>query len=64
MTVQRSKPEQEGYDAHSRGLDRTTNPYPYGLRKDDCIAWARGFAAARTDLARKRRAAPKNGDTK
>lgn len=64
MTVPRSKPEQEGYDAYTSGLDRTANPYPYGTRTAECTAWARGFAAARTDLARKRRAAAKNGDTK
>lgn len=63
MTEAISKAEQEGHDAYSRGLDRTTNPYPYRTMTRECIAWARGFAAARTDLARKRRTA-KNGDTK
>lgn len=64
MTDQRSKAEAEGYEAYSRGLDRTTNPYPYRTMTTECTAWARGFAAARTDLARKRRAAAKNGDSK
>lgn len=63
MTVQRSKAEQAGYDAYARGLDRTANPYPYRTMTTECTAWARGFAAARTDLARKRRTAAKNGDT-
>lgn len=62
MTAQTSNPEAEGRAAYERGLDRTTNPYRYGTDKDRCIAWARGYAAARTDLARKRRTA-KNGDT-
>lgn len=63
MTAVRSKAEEEGYAAYTRGLDRTTNPYPYRTMTTECTAWARGFAAARTDLARKRRTA-KNGDTK
>jgi hypothetical protein len=58
-----SKAEREGYAARERGLDRTTNPYRYRTFPKECIAWARGFAAARTDLARKRRKA-KNGDSK
>jgi hypothetical protein len=58
-----SKAEGEGRDAFDRGLDRTTNPYSYSRNQWECIAWARGYAAARTDLARKRRTA-KNGDTK
>lgn len=62
MTDQRSKAaEQQGRDARAAGLDRTTNPYPYSTMTLECTAWARGFAAARTDLARKRRAAAKNG---
>lgn len=64
MTDRRSKQEREGYDAHTRGLDRTANPYPYRTMTTECTAWARGYAMARTDLARKRRAAAKNGDTK
>lgn len=63
MTDRRSSAEAAGYDAYTRGLDRTANPYPYRTMTVECTAWSRGFAAARTDLARKRRAAAKNGDT-
>lgn len=65
MTARPSKPgpEREGYDARTRGLDRTANPYRFRTDEDRCRAWARGFAAARTDLARARRTAT-NGDTK
>lgn len=62
MTVRHS--EQEGYDAFNRGVPRTANPYPWSTAHDDCIAWANGYAAARTDLALKKRKATTNGDTK
>lgn len=64
MTAVRSRAETAGYEAYNSGLPRTANPYPYRTMANECTAWARGFAAARTDLARKRRAAAKNGDTK
>jgi hypothetical protein len=62
VTDPHSEARQAGYDAYTRGLTRTANPYPYRTMTAECTAWARGFAAARTDLARQRRKAT-NGDT-
>lgn len=65
MTVATSRPgpERQGYEAFQAGQGRDANPYPFSTSKDQCIAWARGYAMARTDLARKRRTA-KKGDSK
>lgn len=56
-------PHSRGYEAFTKGQGRDANPYPYSTSPRECVQWAQGFAAARTDLARKRRKA-KNGDSK
>lgn len=47
-----SEEQREGYDAYMAGKRPTANPYPWDGAETECKAWARGYAAARTDKAR------------
>lgn len=49
--------EAEGWRARLNGQLRTHNPYSWSTENAKCIAWARGFAMGRTDLARRKRTA-------
>lgn len=42
----------EGYEAYRRGERLTANPYGYYEQTTRCVAWGRGWAAARTDQIR------------
>lgn len=45
----------EGYTAYTKGRPFTANPYPWEGAQKECIEWAAGYAAARTDKARANR---------
>jgi hypothetical protein len=44
--------QQEGIDAYQRGTSPTKNPYRMSTDEPLCMAWIRGFNAARTERAR------------
>jgi hypothetical protein len=44
--------QRQGYEAYRRGERLTANPYGYYEQTDQCVAWGRGWAAARTDKIR------------
>ena len=44
--------QQEGIDAYQRGTSGRDNPYRMSTNEPLCVAWIRGFAAARRERAR------------
>lgn len=63
MTEAPSDPvEAEGWRARLNGQPRTANPYSWTGENAKCVAWARGFAWGRTDLARRKRTATTLGE--
>ena len=48
----RDAAERAGYKALLAGSGLAGNPYRWSTHRAECIAWGRGWAAARTDLTR------------
>lgn len=44
--------QQAGIDAYQRGTSGRDNPYRMSTNEPLCMAWIRGFNAARTERAR------------
>lgn len=50
----RDAAERAGYAALLAGHGFTVNPHRISTNRVECIAWGRGWAAARTDLKREK----------